>query len=141
MLMTATPRELVENTIPVLAVADVPASIRFYCDLLDFKCDWTGSADPPQIAAVSRDGHAIMLQCRSPATPGCVWIGTSGLAELWEKVRLSGKIAVVQRPTNQTFALELKIKDPDGNILWFGTEPLKDVPFGQEPADGEPWES
>ena len=47
---------------------------------------------------------------------------------------------VVQRPTNQTFALEMKIKDPDGNILWFGTEPLKDVPFGQEPPDDQPWD-
>jgi hypothetical protein len=31
----------------------------------------------------------------------------------------------------------MKIKDPDGNILWFGTEPIEGVPFGQEPADGE----
>lgn len=138
--MTATPRDVVENTIPVLAVADVPASIRFYCEMLDFQCDWTGSADPPQIAAVSRDGHAIMLQYRTPLTPGCVWIGTSGLRSLWEKIRSGGKTAVVQRPTNQTFALEIKIKDPDGNILWFGTEPLKNVPFGQELVEGELWE-
>ena len=139
--MTAPPREVVENTVPVLAVADVRASIGFYCESLDFTCDWTGSAEPLFIASVSRDGHAIMLQRGDPVTPGCVWIGTSGLGQLWEKVRSSGKIAVVQRPTNQTFALEMKIKDLDGNILWFGTEPLKNVPFGQEPADGQPWES
>jgi hypothetical protein len=139
--MNTTPREIIENAIPVLAVADVSASIRFYCDLLDFQCDWTGSAEPLYIASVSRDGHAIMLERRSPAAPGCVWIGTSGLAQLWERVRSSGKITVVKRPTNQTFALEMKIKDPDGNILWFGTAPLKDVPFGQEPPDGRPWAS
>jgi catechol 2,3-dioxygenase-like lactoylglutathione lyase family enzyme len=135
--LTALPRDVVENTIPVLAVADVRASIRFYCDTLDFTCDWTGSAEPLYIASVSRDGHAIMLQRRSPVTAGCVWIGTTGLASLWDKVRSNGKVEVVQRPTNQTFALEMKIKDPDGNILWFGTEPLKNVPFGQEPADGQ----
>jgi predicted enzyme related to lactoylglutathione lyase len=138
--MNATPRDRVENTISVLAVADVAASMRFYCDLLDFQCDWTGSASPLLIASVSRDGHAIMLQRRESVSPGWVWIGTSGLAELWNKVRASGKIAVVQRPTNQTFALEMKIKDPDGNILWFGTEPLKNVPFGDGPVEGEPWE-
>jgi predicted enzyme related to lactoylglutathione lyase len=126
-------REIIENTIPVLAVADVPASLRFYRDILDFQLDWQGSADPPQIASVSRDGHAIMIQQRSPVTPGCVWIGTSGLAALWEKVRSIGN-AVVQRPTNHPWALDMKIADPDGNILWFGTEPLKDVPFGEEPA-------
>jgi hypothetical protein len=52
-------------------------------------------------------------------------------------VRSNSNVIVVQRPTNQRFALEMKIKDPDGNILWFGTEPLEGVPFGQEPADGE----
>ena len=31
----------------------------------------------------------------------------------------------------------MKIADPDGNILWFGTESLKDVPFGAEPADDQ----
>jgi len=139
--MTATPRETVENTVPVLAVADVRASIRFCCELLDFQCDWTGSSEPLYIASVSRDGHAIMLERRRPVTRGCVWIGTSGLAQLWEKVRSSDKITVVQRPTNQTFALEMKIQDPDGNILWFGTEPLKNVPFAHEPPDGQSWES
>src|SRR5258708_7703401 len=108
--MTEAPRDVVENTIPVLAVADVRASIQFYCESLDFECDWTGSAEPLYIASVSRDGHAIMLQCRSPVTPGCVWIGTSGLRGLWETIRASNKVAVVERPTNQTFALEMKIK-------------------------------
>jgi catechol 2,3-dioxygenase-like lactoylglutathione lyase family enzyme len=135
--MTATGREIVENTIPVLAVADVPASIRFYCNVLDFKYDWAGEGDTPQIASVSRDGHAIMLQHRSPLTPGCVWIGTSGLESLWEKVRSSRTVEVAQRPTNQPWALEMKIRDPDGNVLWFGTESLTGVPFGQEPAEGE----
>lgn len=133
--MTENPRESVENTIPVLAVADVTASIRFYCEILDFKCDWVGSADPPLIASVSRDGHAIMLQCRNLPVPGCVWIGISDLRPLWRQIRLNGQIKVVQRPTNQTFALEMRIADPDGNILWFGTEPLMDVPFGYQPAE------
>ena len=55
------PNYLVENTIPVLAVADVPASIRFYREKLGFQLDWTGDGDPPHIASVSRDGHAIMI--------------------------------------------------------------------------------
>ena len=32
--MPSTPRDTVENTIPVLAVTDVQASIRFYRDVL-----------------------------------------------------------------------------------------------------------
>jgi hypothetical protein len=133
--MTAGNRCLVENTIPVLAVADVPTSIRFFCEILEFKVDWCGEADPPQIASVSRDGHAIMLQHRPPAAPGCVWVGTSGLASLWARVRSIAPDAVLQRPTNQRWALEMKVKDPDGNILWFGTEPLANLAFGRELAD------
>ncbi len=98
--MTATPQEVVENTIPVLAVADVLASIRFYREILDFKHDWSGSANPPQIASVSRDGHPIMLQRREPVAPGCVWIGTSDLASLWDRLRSNSNVTVIQRPTN-----------------------------------------
>lgn len=124
----------IENTIPVLAVANVQASIDFYCDKLGFQSDWSGGGETPQIASVSRGGHAIMLQCREPLTSGCVWIGLEGFESLWKRIRADGTIAVVERPTNQPWALEMKIEDPDGNILWFGTEPLEGVPFGQEPA-------
>ncbi len=129
--MPPTPRETVENTIPVLAVNDVQASIRFYRDALGFQRDWGGEDEASHLASVSRDGHAIMLQRRGPVTPGCVWIGVSGLAGIWEAVR-AGRATVVQRPTNQPWALEMRIADPDGNTLWFGAEPLKGVPFGQE---------
>jgi len=135
-MITTTPG-VVENTIPVLTVADVEASLGFYCDVLEFQRDWVGSAAPPQIASVSRDGHAIMLQSFDPAGPGCVWIGTSGLAALWHKIRARTDVVVVQRPTNQSYALDLKIKDPDGNILWFGTEPLADVPFGKDLTESQ----
>lgn len=135
--MPTTPHDLVENTIPVLAVADVPAAIRFYCERLQFQLDWVGTGEPPQIASVSRDGHAIMLQRREPATASCVWIGLSELTPLWEQLRSCGDVTVAQRPTNQPWALEMKIKDADGNVLWFGTEPLKGVPFGQEATESE----
>ena len=127
----------VENTIPVLAVSDLQASIRFYRDVLGFKLDWGGEGDSSHIASVSRNGHAIMLQRRDPVAAGCVWIGGPMLVSLWDKIQSCGDDIVVQRPTNRYWALEMKIRDPDGNILWCGTEPLKDVPFGSEPADNQ----
>jgi catechol 2,3-dioxygenase-like lactoylglutathione lyase family enzyme len=125
----------VENTIPVLAVSDLPASIRFYRDLLGFQLDWGGQDETSQIASVSRDGHAIMLQLREPVVPGWVWIGLSDLAALWGRIRSTPEVIVVRRPTNQSWALEMRIQDPSGNILWFGAEPLQNVPPGTEPAD------
>lgn len=52
-----------ENTIPVLAVADVTASIRFYHSL-GFTTDWQAG---DTVAQVSRDRHPIMLQRRDAA--------------------------------------------------------------------------
>lgn len=120
----------IANTIPVLAVGDLAASIRFY-QSLGFKIDWEAR---DIIASVSRDGHPIMLQRRDPPTPAWVWIGCSSVASLWEDVRRRGDIDVVQRPTNQPWALEMKIHDPDKNVLWFGSDSLADVPLGEEPA-------
>jgi catechol 2,3-dioxygenase-like lactoylglutathione lyase family enzyme len=128
---------LVENTIAVLAVADVPASIRFYREALGFELDWTGDGGVPQIASVSRNGHAIMIRRSDAPHPGCVWIGVSELVSLWEKIRSGGDIAVVERPTNQSWALEMQIEDLDGNVLWFGMEPLAGIPFGTEVEDCE----
>jgi len=126
--------KFVENTIPVLAVADVPASIHFYQRTLGFQRDWGGVGDTVHIAAVSRDGHAVMLQRRQPAHPSWVWIGIADVAALWDQLRASGEAVIMQRPTNQPWALEMKIHDPDGNVLWFGSEPLPGVPFGAEPG-------
>jgi len=124
----------IENTIPVLAAADVSRSITFYRDELGFQLDWGGLPDMPHIASVSCDGHPIMLQRREPAGAGCVWIG-GPIQELWHKLRNRPDIKIVQRPTNHPWALDMIIKDPDGNLLWFGTETLEKVPFGTEPVD------
>jgi catechol 2,3-dioxygenase-like lactoylglutathione lyase family enzyme len=126
--------EVVENTIPVLAVTDVAASVQFYCEKLGFKLDWGGAAARSLIASVSRDGHAIMLeQCR-PMTAGRVWIGISRMDRLWKSAREAG-LTVAKRPTNQRWALEMKLEDPDGNVLWFGTDPLEDIAVGEEVSD------
>jgi catechol 2,3-dioxygenase-like lactoylglutathione lyase family enzyme len=125
----------VENAIAVLAVADVPASIRFYRETLGFELDWTGDGDLPQIASVSRDGHSIMIHRQGSPCPGLVWIGVSDLVPLWDQIRSCPDITVIERPTNQPWALEMQINDPDDNVLWFGMEPLPNIPFGHEPDD------
>jgi catechol 2,3-dioxygenase-like lactoylglutathione lyase family enzyme len=125
----------VENTIPVLWVSDVSVSIRFYCEVLGFKLDWGGKNDTPHIASVSRDGQHIMLELGKNPGTGCVWIGGSILVSIWDKVRSNDQVKILKPPTNEYWALDMRIADPDGNILWFGTENLKDVAFGTEPAD------
>lgn len=111
----------VENTIPVLPVTDLRRSIQFYTRVLGFTLDWGGAADDG-ICSVSRDGHHIMLrQWVGTTTPSCVWIGL-GSDLLFGEFRERGAI-VVQEPENHPWGYDMKIQDPDGNILWLGTEP------------------
>ncbi|HTU27718.1 MAG TPA: VOC family protein [Pirellulales bacterium] len=121
------PASRVECTIPVLPVRDLARSIAFYTETLGFKLDWGGAAGSC-ICSVSRDGHAIMLSERtSIAEPAWVWIGLEDEA-LFEGWRSRG-VKVRQEAKNFSWAYEMKFEDPDGNVLWLGTEARTDEPF------------
>ncbi len=116
----------IENTIPVLPVANLQASFGFYEQVAGFKRNWSGAT----VGSVSRDGHAIMLQQNGGTGRSKVWIGCEDVLALHEEMTARGA-KVVHPPTNEGHALEMRIEDLDGNVLWFGSEPLKNVPFGQ----------
>lgn len=114
----------VECITPVLPVADLQRSVRFYTEVLGFKSDWSGDV----VGGVSRDGHAIMLSQVLPETArNWVWIGISDAA-LFDEWRALG-VKVRQEPQNHEWAYEMKFEDIDGNVLWLGTEMRKDLPL------------
>jgi catechol 2,3-dioxygenase-like lactoylglutathione lyase family enzyme len=112
----------VECIIPILRVNSVAASIRFYVDVLGFKVNWGGEAEST-FASVSCDGRAIMLAQGEQGHPGTwIWIGVEDIEPLF--VEYSAKGATIrERPTNYPWAYEMKIEDPDGHVLRFGSEP------------------
>lgn len=123
---------MVECTIAVLPVRDLPRSIAFYTGTLGFKLDW-GGQEGAKICSVSRDGHCIMLSSLEPVTaPAWVWIGLED-DSLFEIYRSRG-VKVRQEPKNFPWAYEMKFEDIDGNVLWLGTEPRKGEPFADELA-------
>ncbi|MCF7689196.1 MAG: VOC family protein [Cephaloticoccus sp.] len=114
----------VECTIPVLPVSNLQRSLRYYNEVLGFGTDWCGEV----VGSVSRDGHAVMLsQALSETTRNWVWIGLHD-ATLFDEWRSRG-VKVKQEPQNHEWAYEMKFEDPDGNVLWLGTEPREDLPF------------
>lgn len=117
----------VECTIPVLSVRDLQKSVRFYTETLDFKLDWGG--EPGRIiCSVSRDGCSILLmQFDEPRSPSWVWIGLED-DSLFDIYKAKG-VAVIQEPRNYVWAYEMKFGDPDGNVLWFGTQTRQDLPL------------
>ena len=120
--MTTRSRQ-VECTIPVLPVANVNRAAEFYTETLGFLLDWKTAT----ICSVSRDGCHIMLsQAIQSSSPGWVWIGLEDDL-LFHEYKRRG-VAVVQEPRNYAWAYEMKFADPDGNILWVGTEARTDLP-------------
>lgn len=117
------PDREIECTIPILPVGDLERSIQFYTEVLGLKLDWR--SDP--VCSVSRDGRAIMLRQSNAVTAPCwVWIGLES-DTLFHVYREKG-VKVRQEPMNRTWACEMKFEDPDGNVLWLGTEPRDDLP-------------
>ncbi len=115
----------IENAIPILRVRSLEASIDYYLSVLGFKVDWQV---PGSMGSVSRDGHSIMLCEGDQGNPGTwVWVGVDD-ASLFDE--LAAKGATIRRaPTNYRWAYEMRVEDPDGHVLRFGTEPRADQPF------------
>jgi catechol 2,3-dioxygenase-like lactoylglutathione lyase family enzyme len=118
-----------ECTIPILRVADLQASLRFYETVLGFKRDWGGDDAYKMIASVSRDDCSLMLFEEGQGQPGTwVWIGVEDVAALHAEYEPRG-VKVVMAPTNFAWALEMRIEDPDGHVLRIGSEPRSDLPI------------
>ena len=109
----------VECIVPILRVNNLTASIRYYVDVLGFKVDW--EARP--MASVSRSGRGIMLCQGEQGQPGTwLWIGVEDIEPLFTDFSAKG-VKFREQPTNYPWAYEMKIEDPDGHVLRFGSEP------------------
>ena len=119
-------RRQVECAIPVLPVANLARSIRFYTVKLGFRLDWRGRI----VGSVSRDGRPIMLRqrnSREKTAPVWVWIGLRS-DSLFKRFR-ARRVKVLQEPQNHTWAYDMMFADPDRNVLWLGTERRRDLPL------------
>jgi uncharacterized glyoxalase superfamily protein PhnB len=120
----------VECITPILSVASLWASIRYYVQVLGFRVDW-GDEEGSEMASVSRDGHSIMVCQGGQGQSGTwLWIGVEDIEPFFEQFR-SGGATVRQTPVNRPWAYEMQIEDPDGHVLRFGSEPKP-----QPPDDG-----
>src|SRR5262245_30045227 len=108
----------IEGIQPILCVSNIPASRRFYVDLLGFHEDSWGD---DHFTCIGRDGGSIYL-CQSGqgnSSGTWLWIGVD--ADLYELHNqfLSKGIKIKMAPTNFSWALEMQIEDPDGHVLRF----------------------
>ncbi|HNR75731.1 MAG TPA: VOC family protein [Parvularculaceae bacterium] len=112
---------MIENTIPILCVADLKKSVEFYHCVLGFDEDFnTGD-----FAGVSRDRCGLYLAQNMQGPKGAwVWIGVEDA----EAVRNAALAAGAKPGTlkNYSWALEFRLEDPDGHVLRIGSESRND---------------
>jgi predicted enzyme related to lactoylglutathione lyase len=105
---------------PILRVEDMSRSVRYYVDILGFVNAGWGSDD---FTCVTRDNAGIYLCQGDQGLPGTwVWVGVGDVEVLHEEYKAKGA-TILHPPENYPWALEMKIADPDGHVLRFGSEP------------------
>ena len=105
---------------PILRVADMARSVRYYVETLGFSNAEWGSDD---FTCVTRDNAGIYLSAGDQGHPGMwVWIGVGDVEALYEEYMARGAM-ILHAPENFPWAFEMKVGDPDGHVLRFGSEP------------------
>lgn len=112
---------------PVFRVADAAASREYCGNALGFKVNF----EYPGFVSVSRGRCGIFLCEGDQGHPGAwVWIGVEDCAALCEELRAKGA-KIRHPPTNYSWALEMQVEDPDGNVLRIGSDSTKGEPEGE----------
>ena len=117
----------VERIQPILSVKDMVRTRKFYVDLLGFEEASWGTDD---FTAFSRNDSSIYF-CQGEQ--GCagtwLWIGFEGdIYSLYAQLKETN-IPIILTPVNYSWALEMRVQDPDGHILRLATEPDYNLPF------------
>ncbi|MCC7009730.1 MAG: VOC family protein [Acidobacteria bacterium] len=109
-----------EHASPILRVDDMARSIRYYEEALGFTNEeWSGD----EFACVTRDGASIYLALGDQGHPGTwVWLGVGNVEALHREYQARGAF-IVQPPEHFPWAVEMRVTDPDGHVLRFGSDP------------------
>jgi catechol 2,3-dioxygenase-like lactoylglutathione lyase family enzyme len=120
MSVTKTVRTRFEHANPILKVANLAHSVRYYVDKLGFSnAEWGGGG----FTCVTRDGATIYLSEGDQGQPGTwVWLGVEDVEALHDEYRQSGA-TILQLPESFPWACEMKVGDLDGHVLRFGSDP------------------
>src|SRR5262245_31908480 len=125
-----------QRAVPVLQVANVETSLRWYVDVLGFTPD-TFPKDPPySFAILRRDSAEIMLQCSDdaqvrrslvresdPEFRWAVYLRVAGAAVLEVAAAVEKNAELLRGPERMSYGLvEFEVCDPDGYRVCVGGE-------------------
>ena len=126
-----------QRAVPVLQVANVETSLRWYVDVLGFAPDTFPKEPPYSFAILRRDNAEIMLQCREDARaehsfaarksdPEFCWsvyLRVAGADVLEVAAAVEKKAQLLRGPERMFYGLvEFEVCDPDGYRICVGGE-------------------
>ena len=125
------PMSLYQRAVPVLQVASVETSVRWYAHVLDFTPNTFPEVPPYSFAILRRDGAEIMLQCaegmpssaRKSATElvWSIYLRVYGEAVLDVAAVVARKTKILRGPERMFYGLvEFEVCDPDGYRVCLG---------------------
>jgi predicted enzyme related to lactoylglutathione lyase len=105
---------------PILRVENMERSLKFYVDKLGFQNAQWATED---FTSVNRDAAGLYLAVQQQGRGGAwAWLGVGDVEALHAEYVARG-VAIMQPPTDYPWAFEMRIEDPDGNVLRIGSEP------------------
>ena len=120
-------RTIFECANPILNVSDMTRSLRYYVDVLGFaNAEWGGD----DFTCVSRDSASIYLSKGDQGQPGTwAWLGVEDVDDLYKEYQMTGA-TILDPPRNFPWAREMRVGDPDGHVLRFGSDTVANVEAG-----------
>ena len=104
---------------PLLLVADIEDSIKFYTQKLGFSLEFRYE---DFYAGIVRNGHSIHLKSGTPPERNKedleITFSVSGIGDLYEEL-LTKSIEVVQPLRDMPYGREFYVEDLDGNVIAF----------------------
>jgi predicted enzyme related to lactoylglutathione lyase len=124
MKQTSVERTKFERATPILSVAEMARSLQYYVEVLGFtNAEWGSD----KFTCVTRDGAEIYLCEGDQGQPGTwVWIGVGDVEILHEEYKAKGA-TILRPPETFPWACEMKVRDPNGHVLRFGSDPKEEV--------------
>jgi len=119
MAQTQQRRVKFEGSQPILRVEDMKRAVEFYVEKLGFKnANWGGD----EFTSVNRDNARIYLCLKDQGLgKAWIWIGVEDVVLLREEIAGRG-VKIGMEPTNFSWAKEMHVEDPDGNVIRFGSD-------------------
>jgi catechol 2,3-dioxygenase-like lactoylglutathione lyase family enzyme len=130
-----------QRAVPVLQVANVETSVRWYVEVFGFTPDTFPQSPPYSFAILRRDDAEIMLQCADEARaansfprqsdPEFLWsvyLRVAGAAVLDVAAAVERKTQLLRGPERMFYGLvEFEVCDPDGYRVCVGGEAPPDA--------------